>query len=104
MFWQLPGDWLSQGDALPYPVTMIMDESAGVTTTPRQAGGEVYRRFDTSIQAWVSLRTLNIEEDLHRFMRWQNSERVAAFWEQSGTLEEHRAYLESQAKSRECLT
>jgi acetyl CoA:N6-hydroxylysine acetyl transferase len=63
----------------------------------------VYRRFDTGIQAWVSLRTLDIEDDLHRFMRWQNSERVAAFWEQSGTLEEHRSYLESQAKDPRVL-
>ncbi|EDX89973.1 GNAT family N-acetyltransferase [Alcanivorax sp. DG881] len=104
MFWQLPGDWLSQGDALPYPVTMIMDES-GRRHPRRRAkpAGEVYRRFDTGIQAWVSLRTLDIEEDLHRFMRWQNSERVAAFWEQSGTLEEHRAYLESQAKEPRVL-
>jgi acetyl CoA:N6-hydroxylysine acetyl transferase len=104
MFWQLPGDWLSQGDALPYPVTMIMDES-GRRHPRRRAkpAGEVYRRFDTGIQAWVSLRTLDIEEDLHRFMRWQNSERVAAFWEQSGTLEEHRAYLESQAKESRVL-
>ena len=104
MFWQLPGDWLSQGDALPYPVTMIMDAS-GRRHPRRRAkpAGEVYRRFDTGIQAWVSLRTLDIEEDLHRFMRWQNSERVAAFWEQSGTLEEHRAYLESQAKESRVL-
>ena len=104
MFWQLPGDWLSQGDALPYPVTMIMDES-GRRHPRRRAkpAGEVYRRFDTGIQAWVSLRTLDIEQDLHRFMRWQNSERVAAFWEQSGTLEEHRAYLESQAKESRVL-
>ena len=104
MFWQLPGDWLSQGDALPYPVTMIMDES-GRRHPRRRAkpAGEVYRRFDTGIQAWVSLRTLDIEDDLHRFMRWQNSERVAAFWEQSGTLEEHRSYLESQAKDPRVL-
>ena len=104
MFWQLPGDWLMQGDPLPYPVTMIMDES-GRRHPRRRAkpAGEVYRRFDTGIQAWVSLRTLDIEEDLHRFMRWQNSERVAAFWEQSGTLEEHRAYLESQAKESRVL-
>lgn len=104
MFWQLPGDWLMQGDPLPYPVTMIMDES-GRRHPRRRAkpAGEVYRRFDTGIQAWVSMRTLDIEEDLHRFMRWQNSERVAAFWEQSGTLDEHRSYLESQAKDPRVL-
>ena len=104
MLWQLPGDWLRQGNPLPYPVTMIMDESGRRHPRRRcKPVGEVYRRFDTGIQAWVSLRTLDIEQDLHRFMRWQNSERVAAFWEQSGTLDEHRAYLERQAKEPRVL-
>ncbi|WP_156493011.1 GNAT family N-acetyltransferase, partial [Alcanivorax sp. HI0003] len=65
--------------------------------------GEVYRRYDQGINAWVSLRMLDIDADLERFMRWQNSERVAAFWEQSGTREEHRRYLESQAKDPRVL-
>ncbi|MCG8393635.1 MAG: acetyltransferase [Pseudomonadales bacterium] len=104
MFWQLPDDWLPQRLERPYPVTMVMDASGRRhPRRPVKPKGEVYRRFDTGIQAWVSLRVLDIEEDLERFMRWQNSQRVAAFWEQSGTLEEHRAYLEGQAKDPRVL-
>ena len=104
MLWQLTGDWLPKAAAFPYPVRMVMDDSGRRhPRRPAKPSGEVYRRFDTGIQAWVSLRVLDIEEDLERFMRWQNSQRVAAFWEQSGTLEEHRAYLESQARDPRVL-
>jgi RimJ/RimL family protein N-acetyltransferase len=39
------------------------------------------------------LRTLEIEQDLARFNRWQNSPRVASFWQEEGSLEQHREYL-----------
>lgn len=104
MLWQLPDDWLPKRLDSPYPVTMTMDASGRRhPVRPAKPSGEVYRRYDHGIQAWVSLRMLDIDTDLERFMRWQNSERVAAFWEQSGTLEAHRRYLESQAKDPRVL-
>lgn len=54
---------------------------------------EVYRRFDARLGSWVSLRTLEIEHDLERFNRWQNNPRVDAFWQEGGTLAQHREYL-----------
>lgn len=98
MLWQLPLDWLGHPPSSLFPVSPVMDDSG--RRHPRRAakpGGEVYRRFDHGLGAWVSLRVLDIDEDLERFMRWQNSQRVAAFWEQSGTLEAHHAYLTQQA-------
>lgn len=104
MLWQLPDDWLPKRQERPYPVTMAMDASGRRhPVRPAKPSGEVYRRYDQGINAWVSLRMLDIDTDLERFMRWQNSQRVAAFWEQSGTLEEHRSYLESQAKDPRVL-
>ena len=104
MLWQLPDDWLPTHLGRPYPVTMVMDASGRRhPLRPAKPTGEVYRRYDQGINAWVSLRMLDIDADLERFMRWQNSERVAAFWEQSGTREEHRRYLESQAKDPRVL-
>ncbi|MEM8290506.1 GNAT family N-acetyltransferase, partial [Morganella morganii] len=41
----------------------------------------------------ISLRTLDIERDLERFHRWQNSPRVAEFWQEDGSLEQHRERL-----------
>ncbi|MBF8739589.1 acetyltransferase [Pseudomonas guariconensis] len=59
--------------------------------------GELYRRYDERVGAWFSLRTLDIETDLQRFNRWQNSPRVAHFWQEEGSLEEHRQYLQKIA-------
>lgn len=104
MLWQLPDDWLPKHLGRPYPVTMTMDATGRRhPLRPAKPAGEVYRRYDQGIDAWVSLRMLDIDTDLERFMRWQNSQRVAAFWEQSGTLEEHRSYLETQASDPRVL-
>lgn len=104
MLWQWPEDWLPKCLDRPYPVTMTMDTSGRRhPVRPAKPAGEVYRRYDRGIEAWVSLRMLDIDTDLDRFMRWQNSQRVAAFWEQGGTLEEHRRYLEEQASDPRVL-
>ena len=71
---------------------------------PAKPQGEVYRRFDPQLGAWISLRTLDIELDLERFNRWQNTPRVLAFWDEGGSLEEHRQYLEKLADDPHTLT
>lgn len=59
------------------------------TTTPR----DLYSRFDAELKSTVSFRPLDLNFDLERFNRWQNSDRVARFWDERGTLAEHRDYL-----------
>ena len=71
---------------------------------PAKPQGEVYRRFDLQLGAWISLRTLDIELDLERFNRWQNTPRVLAFWDEGGSLEDHRQYLEKLADDPHTLT
>lgn len=71
---------------------------------PAKPQGEVYRRFDPQLGAWISLRTLDIELDLERFNRWQNTPRVLAFWDEGGSLEDHRQYLEKLADDPHTLT
>jgi len=71
---------------------------------PPKPEGEVYRRYDARLGAWVSLRTLDIEHDLERFHRWQNNPRVAQFWQEQGALEQHRDYLIKLADDPHTLT
>ena len=71
---------------------------------PAKPQGEVYRRFDPRLGAWISLRTLDIELDLERFNRWQNTPRVLAFWDEGGSLDDHRQYLEKLADDPHTLT
>lgn len=83
--------------------TVIAEDKTGIPVRPSKPVGEVYRRYDTRLGSWISFRTLDIDEDLERFNRWQNSPRVAFFWEESGSLQEHRAHLETLAKDPHCL-
>ena len=71
---------------------------------PAKPQGEVYRRFDPQLGAWISLRTLDIELDLERFNRGQNTPRGLAFWDEGCSLEEHRQYLEKLADDPHTLT
>lgn len=71
---------------------------------PAKPQGEVYRRFDPQLGAWISLRTLDIELDLERFNRWQNTPRVLAFWDEGGSLDDHRQYLGKLANDPHTLT
>ncbi len=95
LFWQLPGSFLRNPSQAGYPQQMVMHASG--RRHPRRGpkpAGEVYRRFDAHLGAWISLRSLDLELDLERFNRWQNSTRVAAFWQEEGDLDKHRRYLQ----------
>lgn len=105
LFWQLPGTFLRGLSSADYPQQMVMHATG--RRHPRRApkpSGEVYRRFDANLGAWISLRTLDIDDDLARFNRWQNSARVAAFWQEEGDLAKHRQYLEELAADPRVLT
>ncbi|MBK4991494.1 GNAT family N-acetyltransferase [Pseudomonas sp. S36] len=93
MFWQLPQPWLGESVAPVYPQQMRITDGKRHPQRAPKPRGEVYRRFDARLGSWVSLRTLEIEHDLERFNRWQNDPRVEAFWQEGGTLAQHREYL-----------
>lgn len=93
LFWQLPQPWLGTSLTGCYPQQMMISQGKRHPLRPVKPRGEVYRRFDARLGAWISLRTVEIEADLPRFNRWQNNPRVASFWEEQGSLEQHREYL-----------
>ncbi|MBK5001734.1 acetyltransferase [Pseudomonas sp. S31] len=93
LFWQLPQPWLGTSASGVYPQQMQLSEGTRHPRRPPKPAGEVYRRFDARLGSWVSLRTLEIDRDLERFNRWQNNPRVEAFWQEGGSLNQHREYL-----------
>jgi RimJ/RimL family protein N-acetyltransferase len=105
LFWQLPEPWMRGANGNGFPPLMVMDANGRrhPLRAPK-ASGEVYRRFDARLGSRISLRTLDIGQDLERFNRWQNSPRVLEFWQEGGSLEQHREYLQKLADDPHTLT
>ncbi|MBC3420439.1 GNAT family N-acetyltransferase [Pseudomonas sp. RW3S2] len=104
LFWQLPQPWLGEVQSGVYPQQMQISNGKRHPRRAPKPRGEVYRRFDARLGAWVSLRTLEVEQDLARFNRWQNEPRVAHFWQEQGSLEQHREYLSKLEADPHTLT
>lgn len=104
LFWQRPQPWLTQPLSGAYPAHMIISAGKRHPARSPKPRGEVYRRFDTRLGAWVSLRSVETDVDLPRFNRWQNSTRVANFWQESGSLDQHREYLDKLDADPHTLT
>ncbi|WP_263264180.1 GNAT family N-acetyltransferase [Pseudomonas sp. RIT-PI-S] len=96
-FWQVPSPWLRTAASNGYPLRPVISDGRRHPRRPPKPSGEVYRRFDAALGSWVSLRVLDRDLDLALFHRWQNHPRVDAFWNEAGSLAQHRAYLERQA-------
>lgn len=104
LFWQLPQPWLIERPTPGYPQHPVISDGKRHPLRPLKPSGEVYRRFDARLGAWISLRTVDIEQDLERFNRWQNNPRVASFWQEEGSLEQHRQYLNKLAADPHTVT
>lgn len=92
-FWQHPALWLrgpsSAGMAQQYRMS---DGKRHPLRAPKPVG-EVYRRHIARLGTSFSLRAIDQPGDVEKFHEWMNLESVAHFWAQTGTLEEHAAYL-----------
>lgn len=92
-FWQHPLPWLTApASAHTAPLYRFSGEKRHPQRPPIPQG-DVYRRHLPGLNSTFSLRTVDPDRDLEAFNRWMNLEQVAYFWQQSGPLEEHAAYL-----------
>lgn len=103
-FWQLPRPWMRARRSAGFPQAWTATGDKLHPRRPPKPSGEVYRRFDARLGSWISFRTVDIEADLARFNRWQNTPRVLEFWQEGGGLDHHLAYLTRQAEDPHCLT
>jgi len=93
-FWQNPLPWLRDIGNGQMPLRYVQSNNKRHPLRAPKATGEVYRRYIPKLDSHFSLRALNLEADLPLFSEWQNRDNVALFWEQRGTLDEHKKYLQ----------
>ncbi|MFQ1700071.1 GNAT family N-acetyltransferase [Loktanella agnita] len=96
LLWQISALWLI-GQTSNHPQTMMPGPHGRHPHRPAKPQGEMYRRYIPWLDQRFSLRALVQTRDLDLFHRWMNDERVAAFFDEAGTLDEHRAYLARMA-------
>ncbi|ACC73160.1 GNAT family N-acetyltransferase [Paraburkholderia phymatum] len=92
---QQPDLWLTR--AVSIPVTALSYAMTDSARHPRRApyrDGVVYVRDVPEFGHRFTLRTASVAQDLERLHAWMNEARVNAFWNEAGTLDAHRAYLE----------
>lgn len=92
IFWQLPFLWLGC-PTHPYPQKYTVANLNRHPVRPPQKTGVVYQRFIPWLRQTLSFRAVDIEKDLEYFHRWMNDTRVAHFWEETGSEQQHREYL-----------
>jgi acetyl CoA:N6-hydroxylysine acetyl transferase len=99
-FWQCARPWLA-GEPVIAPLQYQMTEGRRHPRRPPKPEGIVYRRYIPWLRQTFMLRTVDIEADLSIFNRWMNEPSVEEFWQESGDLARHSAYLERiQADAR----
>ncbi|MCV2401576.1 acetyltransferase [Marinomonas sp. C2222] len=93
---QIPSYWLKKETRLPFPHKQVLSNQGYHPIRPKPQKGELYRRYIPQLQQEIALYGLELEEHLELFHKWQNNARVAVFWDQADSLEEHRGYLKDQ--------
>ena len=92
-FWQSPRPWLPKASFVAAPVQFVTTGEARHPLRPVPQSGLLYRRFIPWIGQTLTFEIADADRDLPAFNRWMNSPRVAEFWEEEGSLEQHHAYL-----------
>lgn len=97
-FFQLPALWYykKNADLLPEKWTQTNGVDHPVRTSPHNS--YVYRRYIPHLNKEISLRLINLEEDIDVFHEWHNQSRVSFFWELNKSKEELKEYISKGLK------
>jgi acetyl CoA:N6-hydroxylysine acetyl transferase len=97
LVWQHAAGWQPQATTA-FPVQQVISDGRRHPLRAPKPEGLVYARYIPWLKRRLTLRTLRIEDDLPMFNRWMNDPVVEQFWNESGDLAKHRAYLDTIAR------
>ena len=92
-FWQNPRPWLKAPASGGMPLRHVITNGHRHPVRPPSPAGEIYARAMPQVGMTFSLRTVDVDAHADLFSGWMNLDRVAHFWDQRGTRDEHAAYL-----------
>ncbi|MDP4021016.1 GNAT family N-acetyltransferase [Methylobacterium sp. NEAU 140] len=92
LLWQCAGRWLP-APRPPFPELYTVTGGRRHPLRPETAPGTVYARAIPWLGRTLSFRTMTEPGDVALFSGWMNDPRVAAIWEEAGSLEAHGAYI-----------
>ncbi|WP_175777750.1 GNAT family N-acetyltransferase [Burkholderia anthina] len=92
-FWQNPQPWLTASASSGMPLRYAITNGHRHPVRPPSPAGEIYARYMPQVGMTFSLRTVDVATHAQLFSDWMNLDRVAHFWDQRGTRDEHAAYL-----------
>lgn len=95
-FWQHPQVWLNKASYGVVPQQLVLSDGKRHPLRPAPSTEVLYSRYIPWLGQTLTLQQADPDRDLHAFSRWMNSPRVAQFWEEQGSLEQHHAYLQKQ--------
>lgn len=95
VLWQQPALWLPTVTE-PYPQLHVNTAGARHPLRPPAPQTTFYQRFIPWLGQTLTLDPVDLSRDLDAFNRWMNTPRVARFWNETGSLDDHRLYLERQ--------
>lgn len=98
VLWQHAPLWLPLA-APPYPQRHTVTDGRRHPHRPPRPSSTFYRRFIPWIGQTLTFEPLDPQADLALFNRWMNTPRVTRFWNESGSLDDHRRYLDTLLQS-----
>lgn len=102
-WWQLPDYWMTPGIADAYPLRYQMTDGKRHPVRRPIPDGILYAYHAPSVGKTFRLEKVNIQKHLETFHEWMNQKRVDHFWEESGDINHHRAYLEAALENPRTL-
>ncbi|MGU3662600.1 GNAT family N-acetyltransferase [Methylobacterium sp. A49B] len=92
LLWQCAARWLPDARP-PFPALYTATEGRRHPLRPETPAGTVYARVIPWLERTLSFRTLTEPGDVALFSAWMNDPRVAAVWQETGSLDAHATYI-----------